>query len=141
MSAERLAFVDTNVLVYAHDASAGAKNARARRLIAELWEARTGCLSVQVLLEFFVTVTRKIPKPLAHERAARLVQDLSQWRVHSPQAADVLAATELQVHSKLSVWDAMIVRSARQLGCATLWTEDMGPGRTIAGVALRNPFA
>lgn len=141
MSAERLAFVDTNVLVYAHDASAGEKNARARELVAELWEARSGCLSVQVLLEFFVTVTRKIPRPLPQQRAARLVQDLSRWRVHSPQAADVLAATDLHVRARLSVWDAMIVVSARQLRCETLWTEDMGPGRTIAGLALRNPFA
>ena len=54
-------FVDTNVLVYAHDVTAGDKHSRARALVEELWDTREGCLSVQVLQEFFVTTTRKIP--------------------------------------------------------------------------------
>jgi predicted nucleic acid-binding protein len=57
-------FVDTNVLVYAHDDSAGAKRDQARLLVEQLWDSREGCLSVQVLQEFFVTVTRKIARPL-----------------------------------------------------------------------------
>ena len=66
-------FVDTNVLLYAHDDSAGAKRDQARALVEQLWESRDGCLSVQVLQEFFVTVTRKIAKPLRAETAKEIV--------------------------------------------------------------------
>src|ERR1700684_3735272 len=77
-------FVDTNVLVYAHDDSAGGKRGQARALVEQLWEARDGCLSVQVLQEFFVTVTRKIAKPLSAEAAKEIVADYSRWYLHVP---------------------------------------------------------
>ena len=68
---------------------------RARSLLQELWTSGRGCLSVQVLQEFFVTVTRKVPQPLDLGRAAQVVADLGRWRVHSPQAKDVLEAIEI----------------------------------------------
>src|SRR6202451_2782206 len=88
-------FVDTNVLVYAHDDSAGGKRDQARALVEQLWTARDGCLSVQVLQEFFVTVTRKIAKPLSAEAAKEIVADYSRWYVHVPAADDVLAAISI----------------------------------------------
>lgn len=59
-----LRFVDTNVLIYAHDRDAGVKHDKAKRILTDLWNQENGCLSVQVLQEFFVNVTKKIPQPL-----------------------------------------------------------------------------
>jgi|SRR5579875_1320751 predicted nucleic acid-binding protein len=140
MSGNR-SFVDSNVLVYAHDATAGDKRDRAHALLAELWESREGCLSVQVLQEFFVTVTRKIPKPLDTDSAAQAIADFSRWRVHSPDASDVLGAIDIHRRQKISFWDGMIVRSAARLGCAKLYSEDLSPGQDYEGVEVRNPFA
>jgi predicted nucleic acid-binding protein len=105
-------FVDTSVLVYAHDVTAGYKHSRARALVEELWETRQGCLSVQVLQEFFVTTTRKIPKPLEVAATARIIDDLAHWHVHAPAAVDVLAAIDIHQRTGASFWDAMILRSA-----------------------------
>lgn len=134
-------FVDSNVLVYAHDATAGAKAVRARALIEELWQSERGCLSMQVLQEFFVTVTRKLPRPLDARRAAEIIEQLSHWRVHSPVPDDALEAIELHLRARVSFWEAMVVRSAQQLGCCVLWSEDLTAERTYSGVLVRNPFA
>ena len=133
-------FVDTNVLVYAHDVTAGDKHSRARALVEELWNAREGCLSVQVLQEFFVTTTRKIPKPLDAPAAARIIGDLAYWHVHAPAANDVLAAIEIHQRTGASFWDAMILRSTKELGCGTLYSEDLNPGQAYEGVRVSNPF-
>ena len=139
MSGDRQ-FIDTNVLVYAHDVTAGGKHDRARALVEELWITREGCLSVQVLQEFFVTTTRKIPKPLEPAAAMRIIEDLARWHVHAPAAADVIAATDIHQQAGTSFWDAMILRSADELGCAILHSEDLNPGQAYAGVRVRNPF-
>jgi predicted nucleic acid-binding protein len=133
-------FVDTNILVYAHDVTAGDKYALARALVAELWDTREGCLSVQVLQEFFVTTTRKIPKPLDVPAAARIIDDLAHWHVHAPAAGDVLAAVDLHQRTGVSFWDAMILRSAKELGCQILHSEDLNPGQEYDGVLARNPL-
>ncbi|MBE3581298.1 MAG: PIN domain-containing protein [Thermoanaerobacteraceae bacterium] len=134
-------FVDTNVLVYAHDISAGEKHNRAKALVEELWEKGTGCLSVQVLQEFYVTITQKVPKPISREIAAQIIASLAKWRVHAPGAADVLEAIEIQQHHRVSFWDAMIIRSAEALGCEILWSEDFSPGQQYGKVRVLNPFA
>jgi predicted nucleic acid-binding protein len=133
-------FVDTNVLVYAHDVTAGDKHDRARALLEELWDTREGCLSVQVLQEFFVTTTRKIPKPLEAPAAGQVINDLALWQVHAPAARDVLAAIDIHQQTGASFWDAMIIRSAQELGCQTLYSEDLNPGQAYAGVRVSNPF-
>ncbi len=141
MSAEgELQFVDTNVLVYAHDRSAGVKYERGLALLESLWEKRLGCLSVQVLQEFYVVVTQKIPKPLEPAQAERILRDLAHWRVHAPNADDVLGAVGLQQRLRVSFWDAMVLWSAQQLGCATLWSEDLSPAQDYLGVRVVNPF-
>lgn len=136
-----LQFIDTNVLVYAHDSSAGEKHKRAKALIEDLWNAGTGCLSVQVLQEFYVTVTQKVPKPLAPETAARIIEYLSHWRVHAPAASDVLEAIELQRRYRISFWDAMIICSADALGCKVIWSEDLNSGQRYGKTMALNPFA
>lgn len=137
-------FVDTNILVYAYDRSAGARHKQASRLLSKLWETKRGCLSVQVLQEFYVTVTQKVPHPLTVQEAAPIIRSLSTWRYHSPDAEDVLAAISLQERFRISFWDAMIVWSATQLECPILWSEDLNDGQRfgLAGGAtqIRNPF-
>ena len=76
-------FVDTNVLVYAHDKSAKKKHQQARYLVQQLWDSGTGCLSVQVLQEFHVTVTQKVAQPLDITSAVKIVEDLSYWKIYS----------------------------------------------------------
>ena len=133
-------FVDTNVLVYAYDVTAGDKHSRARALVNELWDTREGCLSVQVLQEFFVTTTRKIPRPLEAPAAAQIIDDLAHWHVHAPAASDVLAAIDIHQRTEASFWDAMILRSAKELGCQTLHSEDLNPGQEYDGIQVSSPF-
>lgn len=140
MSANPPQFIDTNILIYAHDASAGAKHDRARALLQALWQERAGSLSVQVLQEFYVNVTRKVAQPMTPEAAAAIIGELAAWPVHRPDVNDVLEAIRLQTSRQLSFWDAMILTSARRLGCATLWSEDMSHGQQYEGVTVINPF-
>ena len=141
MSAEALLeFVDTNVLVYAHDRSAGKKHEIAKELVKRLWESRQGCLSVQVLQEFYVTVTRKVAQPIKPEEAAVLIQDLGYWRIFTPTVQDVLGAIDLQSHYQTSLWDAMVIHSAICLGCGVIWSEDLSDGQGYHQVIVKNPF-
>ena len=133
-------FVDTNILVYAFDRSAGTKHEIAREHVARLWDEELGCLSIQVLQEFYVTVTQKIRIPLAPDQAAKILVDLGQWRVHSPSVRDVQSAIEIQTRYRVSFWDSMILCSAVQLGCDLLWTEDLNPGQRYMRVLAQNPF-
>lgn len=135
-----LQFVDTNILVYAHDRSAGEKQAQAAQLINQLWADKTGCISVQVLQEFYVTVTRKVTCPLDSVTAAKIVEQLSYWQTFSPTSRDVLGAIQLQQQHQLSFWDALIVWSAVQLGCQTLWSEDLNAAQIFNGTQVLNPF-
>jgi predicted nucleic acid-binding protein len=133
-------FVDTNVLVYAHDDSAGPKRDQARALVEQLWESRDGCLSVQVLQEFFVSVTRKIAEPLDAETAKEIIADFARWHVHVPAGDDVLGAIGIHQRTGISFWDAMIVCSAAEMSCAVLYSEDLNTGQEYSGVRVENPF-
>lgn len=133
-------FVDANILVYAYDASAGEKKATAERLLERLWETGAGCLSVQVLQEFFVTITRKVAEPLPVDDAADRIRELGVWTVFAPAADDVLRAIALHQRSNVGFWDAMVVHAAAELKCDVLWTEDLNDGQVIQGVRIRNPF-
>lgn len=136
-------FVDSNVLLYAYDAAAGEKQVVASALVDRLWRERRGAISVQVLQEFYVNATRKIRKTMNPDVAVDTLKNLVRWRVHSPLPDDVIAAASLTSRHQLSFWDAMIIRSAIELRCDTLWTEDLGDlsdGQIIEGVRLANPF-
>ena len=134
-------FLDTNILVYAYDATAGNKRQKANQLVSELWQNENGFLSVQVLQEFYVTVTNKIPRPITAESAAQIISDLGMWDVHSPKAEDILTAIRLQTHYQISFWDAMIITSALKLDCQVLWSEDLNDGQAYGGIEVRNPFS
>jgi len=135
-----LQFVDTNILVYAHDLSAGLKHERALELIEGLWENHIGCLSIQVMQEFYVVTTQKIVRPLDLETAMRILRDLTQWHLHAPIAEDVLGAIGLQQRYGISFWDSMILWSAQQLGCSILWSEDLSEGQEYGDLRVVNPF-
>ena len=134
-------FVDANVLVYAFDSSAARKQQAARQLLERLWESGAGCLSVQVLQEFFVTVTKKVATPLPVDDAKARIREFAAWRVFAPSTEDVLAAIDLHAQAQIGFWDAMIVLAAAESGCDVLWTEDLADGQVLRGVRIRNPFA
>lgn len=135
MSAE---FVDTNVLIYAHDGGAGAKHTRAVQLLTRLFEDADGALSIQVLSEFYAAATKKLG--MKSEEAEVAIQDLGAWTIHRPEHADLLRASRLHRRYKLSWWDALVVNSAQELGCSVLWTEDLADGQRYGTVTVRNPF-
>lgn len=134
-------FVDSNILLYAYDLAADEKQGVASALVDRLWRERRGAISVQVLQEFYVNATRKITKTMRPDVAVDTLRNLARWRVHSPLPDDVIAAATLATRYQLSFWDAMIVRSAAELRCDTLWTEDLSDGQVIEGVRLANPFS
>lgn len=134
-------FVDTNVFVYSYDQSAGRKRDLALRLLERLWVARTGCLSLQILQEFYVSATGRLRPALTPSEAASETSALAQWRLHEPGPSDLLSAIDLHQRLRISFWDAMVLQSALQMGCKVLWTEDLNNGQSYAGVTARNPFA
>lgn len=134
-------FVDTNIFLYAYDLSEPVKKKKAENLVSALWQSRQGAISIQVLQELYVNLTRKLPKPVSFELAAKIIADLGQWRLHEPVLTDLQRAIELEKGYKLSFWDAMIVSSALQMGCKVLWTEDLGSGQYINDLIIRNPFS
>ena len=135
-----LTFVDTNVLLYAHDRSAGQKHELARDLLVRLWGSRTGVLSTQVLQEFYVNATRKLPRPISPSRARTVVHRYATWPVHRIDPADLIAASELETRHRLSFWDALIITSAVRSGATTLATEDLQHGRRIGSLVILDPF-
>ena len=139
MTAE-LVFVDTNVLLYAHDRAAGRKREVASELLERLWGTRTGALSTQVMQEFYVNATRKLPKPLSAPRARSVVDRYATWYVHRIEPSDIIAASELEKRHRQSFWDALVIVSASAIGATTLVTEDFQHGRRIAGIEIVDPF-
>ncbi|MGA9529926.1 MAG: PIN domain-containing protein [Terriglobales bacterium] len=131
-------FLDTNILVYTDDPAAPAKQRIALDLVATHRRASTGVVSLQVLQEYFVTVTRKLQ--VDPQIARRKVELLAEFDVASPDIADILAAIDLHRLHGLSFWDALIVRSAKQAGCSVLLSEDMQNTREIEGLRVVNPF-
>lgn len=132
-------FVDTNILIYAHDVDQGQKHLTARDILIGLMEDRSGVLSPQVLQEFYVNVTRKIAKPLSKREAREVVQDYSVWCTETT-AAEVAAAFRIEDVAKVSFWDALIVAAAAKAGAEVLLSEDLSSGQKVAGVRVRNPF-
>ena len=133
-------FVDTNILVYAHDKTAGEKRKIASDLLLRLFDDEVGLMSVQVLMEFFITVTRKIEKPLSVSKAVDIVWDMTTWNCFSPSPVDVIEAIRILGKYRINFWDAMIVRAAASQNASVLWTEDLNEGQKYEGVIVRNPF-
>jgi predicted nucleic acid-binding protein len=133
-------FVDTNILIYAHDRSTGIKHERARQVIEGLWTSGQGVLSTQVLQELCVNLCRKVARPLAADEIRRLIHDYQSWEivVNTPEA--VIQALEIEVRYKTSFWDALILQAAEQSGAAILYSEDLAAKQRYATVAVVNPL-
>jgi predicted nucleic acid-binding protein len=133
-------FVDTNILVYAHDASAGPKHDRARELVEGLWQSRAGVVSTQVLQELSVNVRKKALKPLGLEATRELVSDYLAWHVVVNDGDAVVAALDLEKRYRLSFWDALIIHAAQVGGAEVLYSEDLSDGQRYGDVRVVNPL-
>ena len=133
-------FVDSNVLVYARDASEPRKQPRALEWLERLWQERSGRLSVQVLQEYYVTVTAKLKPGLPAALARADVRLLQAWDPLRPDATDLERAWHIEERHRLSFWDAMIVAAAVRVQADLLLTEDLQDGQLIEGVRIINPF-
>ncbi|MGB7865211.1 MAG: PIN domain-containing protein [Candidatus Sulfotelmatobacter sp.] len=134
-------FVDTNILIYAHDTTTGIKHERARQLIEGLWTSGHGVLSTQVLQELCVNLRRRVARPQAVEEIRRLIHDYMSWEVVANAPEDVIQALEIEARYKISFWDALILQAAEQSGAATLYSEDLAAKQWYGTVRVVNPLA
>lgn len=132
-------FIDTNVLIYAHDADSGAKQARAKGILLDLWADRCGVLSTQVLQEFYVNVTRKIAQPLPKPTARLILASYAPWCAVIT-SAELDLAFRIEDEARIGFWDALIVASAVRSGAARILSEDLNNNQIIAGLRIENPF-
>ena len=133
-------FIDTNVLVYAHDDASPAKRDRAREIVRLSITSGTGVVSTQVLSEFYVTVTRTMARPLAIPAARREVRMLAAMEVVEIDIATIDLAIELQERCQIGYWDGLILAAAAKSGCAVVLSEDLCHGQSYGDVTVRNPF-
>jgi predicted nucleic acid-binding protein len=133
-------FVDTNILVYAHDRSAGSKHQQAARLVGDLWDSGDGVVSTQVLQELCASLRRKIARPLAAEEVRQIVSDYATWQLVVNTAESILYALEIEAKYKISFWDALVVQAADDAGAAVLYSEDLARGQKYGPVRVVNPF-
>jgi predicted nucleic acid-binding protein len=133
-------FIDTSILVYGHDVDAGQKHQIARSTLVELWERRTGVMSVQVLQEFYVTITRKVLRPLPLNKVRNIIQDYFSWHIEMNDPLSVSVASRIEENYRLSFWDALIVAAASKANVSKILTEDLQAGRLIEGILIENPF-
>jgi len=133
-------FVDTNVLMYAHDVSAGEKHKRARQLVEELWRDRAGVVSTQVLQELAVNLRRKSARPLDAGAVRQIVIDYMTWQVVVNTGDSILEALTVEERYKVSFWNALMLQSAERAGVDVLYSEDLSNGQFYGLVQVRSPF-
>jgi predicted nucleic acid-binding protein len=133
-------FVDTNILLYAHDSGTGIKHERARDLMDRLWSLRHGVLSTQVLQEFAISLRRKISPPLSAQETREWITQYMRWEVVVNTSRSVLNALEIEERYQISFWDALIVQAAENAGAETLYTEDLSDGQAYGSVRVVNPL-
>lgn len=133
-------FVDTNILIYAHDRSNGAKHDRAQHLIERLWTSGEGVLSTQVLQELCINLRRKIARPIPVEEVRQLIQDYMSWEIVVNTAESIIRALEIEVRYKISFWDALVLHAAESSGAAILYSEDLSAGQSYGSIQVVNPL-
>lgn len=133
-------FVDTNILMYAHDTSTGAKHERAKALVQELWRDRTGIVSTQVLQELSVNLRRKAGRPLDAKATREIVADYLTWQVIVNGGESILEALDLEDRHRISFWDALVVQAAQASGAEVLYSEGLSHGQVYGSVRLINPL-
>jgi predicted nucleic acid-binding protein len=133
-------FVDTNILMYAHDTAAGEKHLRAKALVEKLWEARSGVVSTQILQELVVNLRKKAKKPLGSKAARDLVSDYLAWHVVVNGGDSILEALDLEARYQVSFWDALVIQAAQAAGAEILYSEDLSDGQRYGTVRVMNPL-
>ena len=133
-------FVDTNILMYAHDKAAGTKHERAKALVEELWRNRTGVVSTQVLQELAVNLRKKAGRPLDAKATREIVTDYLTWQVVVNGGESILEALDLEARFQISFWDALVVQAAHTSGADVLYSEDLSDGQTYGAVRVINPL-
>lgn len=133
-------FVDTNILMYAHDTAAGDKHVRAKALVEELWQNRSGVVSTQVLQELAVNLRREAKRPLDAKATRDVVSDYLAWQVVVNGGDSILEALDLEVRYQISFWDALVVQAAEASGVEILYSEDLSDGQKYGSVRVINPF-
>lgn len=133
-------FVDTNILVYAHDLDADEKRQTALTLLTDLWVTGTGIISIQVLHEFYVTITRKISRQVPIHVARGIIENYLAWPLIINDHQTLMHATEIQERHRLSFWDALILAAAYRANAEVLVTEDLNHGLIMEGIRIINPF-
>ncbi len=139
MSEERV-FLDTNIIIYAYDTTARKKHEIARDILVSLWDSNLGVISNQVLQEFFVNVTQKIPNPIDIKTAGDIVSDLLKWDVVINDGESILKAIEILETYHYSFWDSLIIEAAFKGNATILLSEDMSHGQSINALTIKNPF-
>ena len=133
-------FVDTNILMYAHDTAAGEKHRRAKALVEELWETRAGVVSTQVLQELAVNLCRKAKKPLDARATRDIVSDYLAWQVVVNGGEAILEALDLEARYRVSFWDALVIQAAQVAGAEIVYSEDLSDGQRYGTVRVKNPL-
>lgn len=139
MSGDKI-FVDTNILVYSHDVDAEQKHQIAQNTLLELWKNRNGVLSVQVLQEFYVTMTKKVLHPIPPNSVRNIIRDYFSWHIEINDLNSILIASRIGEDYKISFWDALIVAAALKAKADKILTEDLQAGQIIEGIPIENPF-
>ena len=132
------AFLDTNILVYAAAGGEGEeiKRRQALRLIADY----NFGLSAQVLQEFYVTVVRKIDKPLRPADALEWIEQLEAFPCQPIEPSLIKIGVEISQRYQISYWDGAVIAAAEALGAETLFTEDLSHDQKYGSVRVVNPF-
>ena len=132
-------FLDSNVLVYAYDASDPAKRGVAQGLVRRAVAGEL-VLSTQVLAEFATTLLHKLSPPVPAEDVITILDTLSPIRLVAIDSGLTRRAVEARARYGLHFWDCMIVATAERAGCKQLWSEDLNAGQEYFGVRVANPF-
>ncbi len=133
-------FVDTNILVYCFDSANLLKKTKALSIVETLWESSKGVLSLQVLKEFFVTVTGRLSDKMDDAAARAAVIDLLTWNIYYETSASFKKTLEIMKQYRFSLWDANILSAALLSGCDLLYSEDLQHGQIIEEIRIVNPF-
>jgi predicted nucleic acid-binding protein len=133
-------FVDTNILMYAHDVSTGAKHERAKVLVEELWRDRQGVVSTQVLQELAVNLRRKAGRPLDAKATREIINDYLTWQIVVNGTESILEALDIESRYQISFWDALVIQAAQAAGADVLYSEDLSHGQVFGAARVVNPF-
>lgn len=133
-------FVDTNVLVYVHDLSAGKKCLQAQELTTDLWNSQIGVISTQVLQELYIALRRRLKTPLSVTDAGAILRDYFHWEVVINNRDSIIRATEIETQFRISFWDGLILQAAERAGAALVYSEDLAHGQFYGSVRVMNPF-